>query len=113
MSPDLQRLEHILDYCSDICSLVNRFGDDYDIFSRDTAYQQAVSFCILQIGELANGLSDEFRRTTDESVSWKQIRGMRNVVVHNYGNISFQVLWDTVKNDLPALTQFCKRMLGE
>ena len=99
MSPDLQRLEHISDYCSDVFSLVSRFGDDFTSFREDTAYQQAVFFCILQIGELANGLTEEFRRETSEFVSWKQIRGMRNVIVHNYGNISVEVLWDTLHCD--------------
>lgn len=58
---DRQRLLHIQSYCRDIACFIERFGKDYDIFIQDKAYSSAVSMCILQIGELANGLSSEFR----------------------------------------------------
>ena len=108
MQPDYQRLEHILDYCDDISSLIKRFGSSYDSFISDTAYQKAAAFCILQIGELANGLSDEFRAGTSGEIPWRSIRGMRNVVVHNYGSISTDMLWNTMTNDIPLLRKFCE-----
>jgi hypothetical protein len=58
---DWQRLLHMRTYCEDIAKFIDRFGDDFQIFTADKAYFNAVSMCILQIGELANGLSDEFR----------------------------------------------------
>ena len=40
---------------------VNRFGKSYDTFSNDPVYRNAVSLCILQIGELVGNLSEAFR----------------------------------------------------
>ena len=34
---------------------------------------------------------------------WNQIKAMRNIVAHNYGNIDIDVLWDTVQYDIPSL----------
>ena len=61
LSPDLQRLEHIRDYCGEIQKTIVRYGKSFDIFDRDPDYQRSISFCILQIGELGGRLSLEFR----------------------------------------------------
>ena len=52
LPPDLQRLEHIRDYCDEIQKTIARYGKSFDIFDADADYQRSVSFCILQIGEL-------------------------------------------------------------
>jgi len=74
-SIDLQRIQHIKQYCDDIVGFVKQFGD-YHQFITDRAYHSAVSMCILQIGELSNGLSNEFREETKERMQWGLIRGM-------------------------------------
>jgi uncharacterized protein with HEPN domain len=38
--------------------------------------------CVLQVGELANGLSEEFRAETKDQVLWGMVRGMRNWLAH-------------------------------
>ena len=65
---DWQRLLHIRTYCEDVAKFIDRFGMDYETFTSDRAYFNAVAMCILQIGELANGLSDEFREETKEKM---------------------------------------------
>ena len=73
MSPDLQRLEHIRDYCAEIQKTIDRYGKSIDIFDRDADYQRSVSFCILQIGELSGRLSPEFREATADRIQWGPI----------------------------------------
>jgi uncharacterized protein with HEPN domain len=51
--------------------------------------------CILQIGELANGLSVEFREETKEQMQWGLIRGMRNWLAHAYTEMDENVIWET------------------
>ncbi len=81
---DWQRLLHIRTYCEDIEQFIDRFGRDFDAFTSDRAYFSAVAMCILQIGELSNGLSDEFREATKDQLPWGMIRGMRNWLAHSY-----------------------------
>ena len=104
---DQQRLEKIIDHCRQQKSTVVRYGDSLEQFQTDVDYQQSVSFSVLQIGELVNGLSDEFKAATSSEMQWHQIRGMRNIVVHGYGSIDLSVVWGTVQEDIPALEQFC------
>ncbi len=76
---DYQLLLHIRKNCNNIISYQKRFGDSFDDFLNDDAYRDAVSMCIMQIGELANGFSDDFCK--EEQFPYKEMRGMRNVLV--------------------------------
>ena len=109
---DRQRIAHIKTYCEDIAAFVERFGKDFRVFTEDRAYFNAVSMCVLQIGELANALSEEYREETKNKVPWKMIRGTRNWLAHAYGEVDEAILWETVINDIPALLAFCESYLN-
>ena len=64
MSPDLQRLQHIKEYCVAIGKTIARYGDSFEIYASDADFQRSVSFSILQIEELSGGLSAEYRQAT-------------------------------------------------
>ena len=113
LSPDLQRIQHIYDYCSEIEKTISRYGHSFEIFEADVDYQRSVSFCILQIGELGNGLSADYRNSTEDRIQWRSIRGMRNLVAHSYGSMSKEIIWLTAINDIPDLKQFCEEELSK
>ena len=113
LSPDFQRLQRIRDYCADIAQMLDRFGNAYDSFQSDIAYQKVVAFDVLQIGELAGKLSPEYRSATSAHIKWKSIKALRNIVVHDYGSVDFEQLWEIVKSDIPSLQQFCEEQLAE
>ena len=110
--PDLQRIKHIRDYCTEIEKTVTRYGRAFAIFDSDPDYQRSVSFSILQIGELSGGLSQEYRQATADRVQWGPIKGMRNLVAHNYGSLSREIIWETATTDIPALKRFCEEQLA-
>ena len=56
---DRQRLTHIYEYCVSIENAIGRFGNGFEAFDSDEDFQHALSFCLLQIGELGGGLSCE------------------------------------------------------
>ena len=113
LSPDLQRIAHIRDYCIEIRNTVNRYGNDYAVFDSDPDYQRSVAFSILQIGELAGKLSDEYRKATSSRIQWGPIKGMRNLVAHSYGSMSREIIWETATVDIPSLLAFCQEQLDE
>lgn len=110
---DWQRLVHMRTYCEDVASFIERFGADFDTFTTDRAYFNAVSMCILQIGELANGLSDEFREETRDEMPWTMIRGMRNWLAHSYAETDERILWETANRDIPRVREFCAKKCAE
>lgn len=110
--PDLQRLEHIRDYCCRIQKSLLRHKHSTEEFYADEEFQQSVAFSVLQIGELCNGLSEEYRKATGGQIQWNAIRGLRNIIVHAYGSIKLNILWDIVMTDIPELKQFCDEQLS-
>lgn len=110
---DIQRLQHIRRYCEDIAEFIERFGKDFETFTEDRAFSNAVSMCVLQIGELANGLSDEFREETKGEMPWGMIRGMRNWIAHAYAEMDESIIWETATNDIPGLLSFCNRIIEQ
>lgn len=113
LSPDLQRIKHIRDYCVEIEKTIQRYGKSFEIFDNDADYQRSISFSILQIGELSGSLSQEFRQSTAHQVQWGPMKGMRNLVAHNYGSMSRDIIWETATMDIPALKAFCDTQLTE
>jgi len=83
---DRQRLTHIHEYCVSIEKAIQRFGSDFQSFDSDEDFQHSLSFCLLQIGELGGGLSEEYRHETANRVQWGPMKAMRNMVAHGYGN---------------------------
>lgn len=103
-------IRHILEYCGEIKETVLRFGDSYEAFAGDKIYRNAVTMCILQIGELAGKLSEEFVEE-HKQIPWRSIKAMRNVAAHSYGTISIPTVWDTIKCDIPELREDCEKLI--
>ena len=103
---DASILKRMLMYCEEIEEYVTRFGDDFIIFKTDNAYRGACSLNILQIGELSGNLTEEFKAQTAE-MPWRDIKGMRNIVAHGYGRLDAETTWNTIKEDIPILKEFC------
>lgn len=112
LSPDLQRIAHIRDYCVEIEKTISRYGASFDVFDQDADYQRSVSFCIMQIGELAGKLSAEFRSASADRIQWGPVKGMRNLVAHDYANVSQDIIWETAVTDIPVLKAFCEEQLN-
>ena len=110
---DRQRIARIRDYCMEIGRTIARYGNSYAVFDADADFQRSISFSILQIGELAHGLSEGYRKETVKRVPWGPIIGMRNMVAHSYGSMSREVIWETATRDVPILRQFCEEQLAQ
>lgn len=63
--------------------------------------------CVLQIGELAGKLTDDFREKYP-GAPWRQIKGMRNIVAHSYGTVDPETTWEILNEDIPALKKILR-----
>lgn len=99
-------LEHIIKYCDQIEETIQRFGRDYDVYFNDPIYRNATAMCVLQIGELSGKLTDDFR-SAHPGAPWRQIKGIRNIVAHNYGTVDPETTWEILMEDIPALKEYC------
>ena len=107
---DLQILQHIERYCSEVASTIEKFGKDKELFIQDFVYRNAVSMPIFQIGELANHLSQDFL-LHNKQIPWKSIVGMRNWFAHGYQAMDVSEIWSTATVDIPSLKVFCEKTM--
>ena len=99
---DILIIRKIIKYCNDINSLMARFNSDFEKYKTDISFQYACNMCIIQIGELANRLSDDTKESS-RNIPWRAIRGMRNLHAHDYENVDLEIVWNTLLEDIPAL----------
>lgn len=64
------------------------------------------------IGEASYKITKEFKATHPE-IPWRQIEGMRHILVHGYYSISPELLCDVIGNDIPALIPDLKKCIDE
>ncbi len=69
------------------------------------------AFSLAQVGELAGKLSANFQEDYAD-IPWKQIKGMRNLIIHDYEGIDLRIVRQTVEEDIPALRKRIKEILG-
>ena len=101
MLPDDRiRLQHILDATqAAIGFLPARDRHDLDT---DTMLLFETVRALEVIGEAAGKVSDNTRSTAPQ-IPWRAMVGMRNRLIHGYFDIDTEVVWRTVKSELPEL----------
>ena len=67
---------------------------------------------ITVLGEAANNVPDAVQQAHPE-IPWTDIAGTRNRIVHGYGGIDDQIVWEIVSGDIPALIPQLQSLLAE
>jgi uncharacterized protein with HEPN domain len=109
----MYRLEIILEMCSDIEKIMNRFGKDYDTYLEDIAYYHSVNKCLEEIGESSGKFSTEFKERYADMVDWRQIKLIRNLFAHAYAEMNDNKTWQTLTYFLPIYKNFCENAFYE
>jgi len=91
----------------DICEALDLIGKyiqdvDYITWTQDRKTIDAVIRNLEIIGEAANNIPESIQEKYTE-VPWLQMKGMRNLLIHEYFGVDIDVLWRTVNEDLPHL----------
>lgn len=84
-------------------------GVTLEQFVKDRRLQLVTERLLEIIGEAAGGLSDEARKAVD--VDWRAVRGLRNVLAHQYGAVDLPRLYRTAVNRLPPLIDAIRAVL--
>ncbi len=91
---------------------VDEMLDTYDLntFLADRVMLRAIERTIEIIGESARRVTPDFQSEHPE-VSWREIIGQRNILAHEYGQIDHELLYKTVKDDIPLLITQIQNLL--
>jgi uncharacterized protein with HEPN domain len=88
-------IEFILDYMKEINSS--------EAFNQNQLIVDAVVFNLSQIGEISRYRISSSLKDSTINIPWHEMYGFRNRIVHDYDQINMNVVYDTVKEDLPNL----------
>ena len=101
-------ISKIIKYIDKINTYINNIN--YTDFANDTKVQDACLMNLSQIGENITQIEYSFLQEHSE-INWNEIKGMRNIIVHDYDGVNLRIVWDTIKFDLPILKEKLKKLL--
>lgn len=88
-------------------------GDlSFDQFVKDEKTMEAVVRKLEIIGEAARNVPYDITNKHPE-ILWEKMVSMRNKVLHEYFGVDEEIVWQTIKEDLPMLKEQVKRLLAE
>ena len=100
MKRDKAYLKHILDAISNIEKFIE--GVNKENFLGNVEKQYAVLRGLEIIGEATKNLSEELKKK-HPNIPWKEIAGMRDKLIHQYFGVNLDLVWETIKTELPEL----------
>ena len=82
----------------------------FEQFISDRKTIDAVIRNFFVIGEAASHLSEDFIGMYPE-LSWREMRDMRNFVVHEYFGVDHRIVWETLQKNLPPLLPLLRQLI--
>ena len=101
MRDDKEKLERVLE---NIDRIKEYTKDGKDKFFREYLIQDAVVRNLQVIGEAIKDLSEDLKGQRPD-VEWRKASRMRDKVTHDYFDVNYEIVWDTVENSLPSFRE--------
>lgn len=103
-------LEDILDAIGKAESFVE--GMSRDDFGSDDKTVFAVIRALEIIGEAAKQVPQDMRDKAPD-IPWRSMVGMRDKLIHSYSTVNLDVVWKTLREELPKLRASVEKLLSE
>jgi uncharacterized protein with HEPN domain len=100
ISDIIEAIENVLDYIE---------GMIFEQFVADQKTIDAVVRNFIIIGEAASHLPEDFIEMHPE-LPWREMRDMRNLVVHEYFGVDNMIVWETLQKNLPPLLPLLRHL---
>ena len=109
LSP-LEYLRHMLDEAVYILEVSNELEKPQIV--EDETLKRAIVRSIEIIGQATKKVPDDFRSKYPQ-IDWRAMAGMRDKLIHDYFGIDYDIVWDVVKNKMPALKTNLERIIHQ
>ncbi|OLZ08665.1 DUF86 domain-containing protein [Sulfobacillus thermosulfidooxidans] len=80
-----------------------------EVFMSDEFRQSAVIRQLEIAGEAAGHLSQAFRHA-HPAIEAREMKALRNVLIHSYADVDLETVWDIIQNDLPRLRDYLNQL---
>lgn len=101
-------LQDIHECCQKISSY--SLSITYSDFCKDHKTVDAILYNLFVIGEAVKNLSGSFFEKHPD-IPWKKIKGMRDIIAHQYFGLDYPLLWDIIKTKIPDLFSIIRKEL--
>ncbi len=99
----LESAEHVMRYMEAVT---------FEEFWADSEKRDAVTLRLSVIGEAARHVTKEVE-VAMPSIPFKDIRGMRNRITHDYGRVDFRIVWQVTQENIAPLVASLKAHLSK
>ena len=99
--PELAYLQHILEECKYIMSVVKDETKESEIL-KDETKKRALVRSLEVIGEATKKIPADVKIKWS-AIAWRNMAGMRDRLIHDYMGINYAIVWDVVKNKIPEV----------
>ena len=106
---DLNRLVHMLEAAKEAVGYT--VGRDREDLNSDRQLVHSLVRCLEIIGEAATRVSTQCKSDIAH-IQWEDMTGMRNRLIHAYFDINLNIVWRTVKEELPTLIEELEKNMG-
>lgn len=103
------RLRHILESAEFLRA--NLDGLTLDRFEENQTLTLAALYSLQVVGEASIAIPDEIKDSHPE-FPWRDMRGMRNVIAHQYYRVDIGIAWDVIQNVFLPLEQEFRDLLN-
>ena len=97
----IEYLKHILLECDYIVSVIKK-ETTKDEFLRDETLKRAIVRSLEIIGEATKKIPADIKLKWS-NISWKNMAGMRDRLIHDYMGVNYSIVWDVAKNIIPVI----------
>ncbi|HIH42873.1 TPA: DUF86 domain-containing protein [Candidatus Woesearchaeota archaeon] len=103
-------LQHILDNIQKVESFSKNISRQE--LTKNLQKQYAIVRAIEIIGEAARNIPADVKKRYPE-ISWNEIVGTRDVLIHHYFGVDLNIVWDIIKKNLPVLKEQIKKIKSD
>ncbi|PIY69098.1 DUF86 domain-containing protein [Candidatus Roizmanbacteria bacterium CG_4_10_14_0_8_um_filter_39_9] len=91
-------LEDVIDSIHKIAGYIKDMS--YETFENEIHWQDAVLRRLEIIGEAVSKLPDDYLKAHAQ-IEWRKMKGVRNIIIHDYASVDIKQIWEIVTKDLP------------
>lgn len=103
------RVRDVLDAIAEIREFTNEMT--FEGFQHDQKTIKAVLYNFAIIGEAVRSIPPDVE-ALDPEIPWDDVRGMRNIVIHEYFQVNLSIIWQTIQEDINLLEISLRQLIN-
>ncbi len=109
---DFACLLNILDSITKIKKYSEQYSNADELYNNSKSFD-AILMNFVVIGEMADKLTEDFISSTESKIDWFKIRGLRNIIAHNYFGIDAEEVWQIITDSLIIIEIEINSIIGK